>query len=77
MSDQKDWPVGIPFKFGDPEPNTITELVAEARKKVILEYMKLGPSIFDSTYEIFSKPGVTFTDEQKQAIQERIQKEQE
>ena len=39
----------------------ISQEVAEARKEVILEYMKLGPSIFASTYETFCKPGVTFS----------------
>jgi hypothetical protein len=34
---------------------------AELRTQVILEYMKLGPSIFASTYETFCKPGVTFS----------------
>lgn len=39
--------------------------IAKARQQFIIEYMELGPLIFNSTYDVFSRPGVTFSDEQK------------
>lgn len=42
--------------------------IAEVRKRFIIEYMKLAPLIFDSTHDVFSMPGVTFSDEKKDAI---------
>lgn len=55
----------------------ISQETVEARAQFILEHTKLKlPSTLDAL-EMLSRPGVVFSDEQKEAIQERLKKEQE